>query len=81
MLEHTLADAGNGEHLLGLADDVFDLLGVILDGLRGVAVGANAEGVLAVDLEQVGGFVKNIRESLVIHELKINKIARQGQHP
>jgi hypothetical protein len=36
---------------------------------------------LAVDLEKVGGFVEDVSEGLVIHELKINKIAQQGQHP
>jgi hypothetical protein len=40
---------------------------MILDGLRGIAVGANAEGVLAVDLEQVGGLVENVGDGLVVH--------------
>jgi hypothetical protein len=40
---------------------------MILDGLRGVAVGADAEGILAVDFEQVGGFVENRGDGFVVH--------------
>ena len=57
-------------HLLGIADDVFDLVRVVLDGLRGVAIGADAEGILSVDFEQVGGFEENVGDSLIVHELK-----------
>src|SRR5215475_5553296 len=70
LVEHSLADSRNGEHLLGIADDVFDLLGVILNRLGSVAVGAYAERILAVDLEQVGGFKQNVGNSLVVHVLK-----------
>jgi hypothetical protein len=38
-----------------------------LDGLRGVAVGTDAERVLAVDLEQVGGFIETVGDGLVVH--------------
>ena len=76
--EHSLADAGNGEHLLGIADDFFDLVRMIFDGLRGIAVGADAEGILAVDLQQVGSFVEDVGNGLVIHVLKINKIRKQS---
>ena len=41
--QHALADAGDGENLLGVGDEFLDLLRMILDGLRGVAVGADAE--------------------------------------
>ena len=57
----------DGQHLLGLADDVGNLLGLSFDGFGGVAVGANAERVSAVDLEQVGGFVENAGDGLVVH--------------
>jgi hypothetical protein len=43
---------------------------VILDGLCGVAIGADAEGILPVDFEQVGSLVEDVRDSLVIHALK-----------
>ena len=78
LVEHPLADAGNGEHLLGIADDVLDLMRVAFDGLRGIAVGANAERILPVDFEQVGGLVENVGDRLVIHMLKINKNGEQG---
>ena len=65
--QHAFADAGDGEHFLRFGDDVFDLLGVILDGLSGVAVGADAERILAVDFEQVGGFVEDVGDGFVVH--------------
>ncbi len=71
--KHALANAGNGEHLLRIADDVFDLVRMVLDGLCGVAVRADAEGILSVDLEQVGGFEEDVGDSLVVHALKINQ--------
>src|SRR5215510_9431779 len=54
---------------------------MVLDGLCGVAIGTNAEGVLAVDLEQVGGFVQKIGDRLVFHgrvqnddDIRLNKL-------
>ena len=76
--EHALADAGNCENLLGIVDQFFDRLRAVLDGLRGVAVGADAEGVLPVDFEQVGGFVENVGDGLVVHRLKIKQDWRAG---
>ena len=46
VLQHAFADAGNGQHFLGFADHVGDLLGLGLDGFGGVAVGADAERIL-----------------------------------
>ncbi len=79
--QHAFADAGNGEHLLGISDDVFDLVRVILDGLRRVAIGTDAEGILAVDLEQVGGLVEDVGDGLVIHgeEIRLNQMS--GREP
>jgi hypothetical protein len=71
--QHAFADAGDGQHLLGFGDDVFDLLGKVFDGLGGVAVGADAEGILAVDFEQVGGLVENRGDGFVVHVLKIKQ--------
>ena len=65
--QHAFADAGNRENLLGVGDEFLDLLRVILDGLRGVAVGADAERILPIDLEQVGGLVENVGDGLVVH--------------
>ena len=65
--EHAFADAGNCEQLLGLGDQVGDLLRHGLDGLGGVAVGTNAEGILAVDFEQVGGLVEDAGDGFVVH--------------
>ena len=51
----------------GFADEVGNLLGLSFDGFGGVAVGADAERVSAVDFEQVGSFVENAGDSLVVH--------------
>ena len=76
--QHPFADAGNGEHLLGIADDVLQLMCVAFDGLRGIAVGANAERILPINFEQVGRLVEDVGDCLVIHMLKINKNGEQG---
>jgi hypothetical protein len=73
LVEHALADSRDCEHLLGVTDDVFDLLGVILNRLGSVAVGAYAEGILTIDFEQVSGFEQNVGNSLVVHVLKDTK--------
>ncbi len=65
--QHAFADAGDGEHFLGFVDQVGNLLGLGLDGFGGVAVGANAKGILAVDFEQIGGFVEYAGDGFVIH--------------
>ncbi len=44
-----------------------ELGGLLLDGLGGAAVGADAEGVLAVDFEQGGGFVEEAGDGDVVH--------------
>jgi hypothetical protein len=71
--QHAFADAGDGENFLGFADDVFDLLGEVFDGLGGVAVGANAEGIGRIDFEQVGGFVEDRGDGFVVHGFKIKQ--------
>jgi hypothetical protein len=40
---------------------------VAFDRLRGIAVGANAERILPIDFEQVGRFVQDVGDRLVIH--------------
>ena len=66
---------GMASTCLGSSINVGDLLRVILDGLRGVAVGADAEGILPVDFEQVGGFVENVGDGLVVHgQVRLNKL-------
>ena len=44
--QHAFADAGDGEHFLGFVDQVGDLLGLGFDGFGGIAIGADAEGIL-----------------------------------
>src|SRR5713226_1427467 len=79
VLQHAFADAGNFEHLLGLVDQLSNLLRQLFNGLGGVAVGTDAERILAVDFEQVGGFVKNARDGLVVHaEVKIKQVGARG---
>ena len=57
--QHSFTDAGNLQHLLGFADDVFYLLWVVFDGLCGVAIRPDAKRVLPVDFKHIGGFVEN----------------------
>jgi hypothetical protein len=38
-----------------------------------VAVGADAEGILRIDFEQVRGFVENVGDRLVVHGIKIKQ--------
>ncbi len=65
--QHAFADAGDGEHFLGIVDQVGNLLRLGLDGFGGVAIRADAEGILAVDFEQVGGFVQDAGNGLIVH--------------
>jgi hypothetical protein len=46
---------------------------VILDGLGSVAIGADAERILTVDFQQVGGFVKDVGDRLVVHGIEIKQ--------
>ena len=63
------ADAWHlGDLAGGVAEDVDDALGQALDGRRAVAVAADAEAVVPVDLHQVGGFPENARDFLVFQE-------------
>ena len=62
-----LADARNvGDLARGVAQDVLDALGVALDGRGAVAVAANAEGILAGDLHQIGRLPQHARDFLVL---------------
>ncbi len=70
IVQHAFTDSGNGEHFLGIRDEVAHALRDILDGLGRVAVRTNAERVLAVDFEKVGGLVKQVGDGFVIHGKK-----------
>ena len=63
---HAFADAGNFQQLLGLAEQGRDLLGRGLKGFGGAAIGADAKGVVAVDLHEIGGFVEDVRDGFVV---------------
>ena len=68
---HALADAGDGEQRLGVGlggGDGGELGGLLLDGLGGAAVGADAEGIGGVDLEQRGGLFEQAGDGDVVHE-------------
>src|SRR5215471_1102595 len=67
LVEHSFADARDGEDLLRFIDDVFDLLRMIFNRLRGIPVRANAERILSIDFQQVGSLEENICDGLVIH--------------
>src|SRR5205807_6684876 len=67
VVEHTFANTGNLKNLLRIRDQVGDALRQVFDRLRGVAIGANAERILPIDSEQVGSFVQQVGDGLVIH--------------
>ena len=66
---HAFADAGDGEERFGVGrgSEGGELSGLLLDGLGGAAVGADAEGVGGVDLEQCGGFVEQAGDGDIVH--------------
>ena len=68
ILQHALADAGNFQQSLGLADEFGDLLGQVFNRLCRVAVRTDAERVLVIDLQQVGSLVQETSDSFVVHE-------------
>src|ERR1700741_1731955 len=74
--QHALANAGNSQDFFGVGNQVSDTLRKVLDGLSGIAVRADAEGILAIDFEQVGSLVKQVRDRLVVHdkETRLNKL-------
>ena len=64
---HALADAGDGEELFGVVGEGGELGGLLLDRLGGTAVGADAEGVGGVDLEEGGGFFEQAGDRDIVH--------------
>src|SRR5690606_11348639 len=64
---HVLADVGETGEVGVLADEAGEGLRVALDELRGAAVGAHAEGVRALDVEQVGDLVQRACDVDVLH--------------
>jgi hypothetical protein len=65
--QHPFANSGNRENLFRFLNQLPDLLRQRFDGSRGIAIRTDAERILAVNLEQIGGFVQNAGDSLVIH--------------
>src|SRR5579871_1850429 len=78
--EHSLADTRNGQHFFRVGNQVLDLVRKVLDGLGSVAVGTNAKRILRVDFQQIGGFVENVGDRLIVHESSLNKDGR-ACHP
>ncbi len=68
---HALADTGDREEpfRIGIGGrESCQLGGLLLDGLGGAAVGANAEGVGRVDFKEGGGFVEDAGDADVVHK-------------
>src|SRR5271157_89337 len=64
---HAFAYAGNLQQLLRLIEQGGRLLRESFEGLSGAAIRADTEGVVAVDLHQIGGFVEDVGDGLVVH--------------
>ena len=67
VLQHALADPGDGQNLFRLTDQVCNLLWLGFNGFGSIAIRADAEGILTINLKQVGGFVENAGDCLVVH--------------
>lgn len=67
LLRHAFADSGHFQQFFGLADELFYSLRQAFDSFSCIAIGANAEGVIAVDFHQIGGFVENSGYGFVVH--------------
>ena len=62
------ADAGDaGDLALRVLENIFDPLGMAFDSGGTVAVTADAERIFAGDLHQIGGFVEDAGNLLVLH--------------
>jgi hypothetical protein len=68
ILEHALAYPRDGEDFFRIGDYLRDLLRIAFDGFGGVAVGAYAEGVVAIDFHKIGGFVQDGGDVLVVND-------------
>ena len=60
-----VADAGQLGEILAAPDHGRDPLGQLGHGARGVAIGANAKDVLALDLEEVRDALQRVRDLCV----------------
>ena len=75
-----LADAGNiGDLARRIAQDIGDALGMAFDGRGAVAVAADAEGILAGDLHQIGRLPQHARDFLVLHPMTILAIVGRAR--
>ena len=78
--QHAFADAGDGEHFLGFVDQVGDLLGLGLDGFGGVAIRADAEGILRRRFPAGRRFRRECRRWLCCPlRSRLNKLGLQGK--
>ena len=71
--EHSLADAGNGQHFFFVRHQLRDLLRKGFDSFGGIAIGANAERICGVDFKQVGSFVENSGDGLIVHARRLKQ--------
>ncbi len=65
--QHAFADSRDRENFLRFVDQVGNLLRLSFNRFGGIAVGADAEGILAVNFKQVGSFVKDAGDGFVVH--------------
>src|SRR5436309_2018623 len=64
---HGLANTGNFQKFFRFADQLGNRLRQRLNGFGGAAVRADAEWVVAANLHEIGGFVKDVGEKFVVH--------------
>ncbi len=65
--QHAFADAGNSSSFFGSLIMSAICCGRASIASAAIAVGTNAEGILAIDFEQVGGFIEDAGDGFVVH--------------
>jgi hypothetical protein len=68
--DHPFAYTGDSEELLRVIGESGDLNSLLLDGFGRAAIGADAERVGAIDLEQSGSFVEKAGDRDIVHGLR-----------
>ncbi len=70
---HAFADPRDSKKLFGVIGQCGELRGLLLDSLCSTAVGADAEGISGVDLEESRGFIEESGDRDIVHEVAIRE--------
>ena len=77
---HSFTDTGNPQQLFRFIQQFRNLLRMSLQGFRRPTIGTDAERVVAIDLHQVGGFVEDVSDSLIVQaQIPVRNCSLCGQ--